>query len=254
MIGVVFGEFDMQSSGVTVTDTNIYSAPQNRIQADALAETDGALIVKQQYQPKTFTVDGILRADTIALFESLLDGFKVAMSRKNQGLDIDYAGGTRRWLASYQNMVITKRGNTSARFSVELLSPDGMGWNVTESTLVAATTVTAASQVLDVSVDGSYKTEPLIAVTVTSLTGGTAKTVSLANSTTLRGISITRTWAANNVLEVDSLKKTVFVNNAPVEFTGQFPEFEPGGAGVSYIDDFTTRSVSVSATYTKRWL
>jgi len=108
MIGLKYGDFDLQANGVTTTDTDLYSAPQNAVQADDLAEADGSLIVQQRYKSKTFTITGRLRTDTVALTDQLIDTFKIAMSRKNQAFDIDYAGGIRRYLATAQNIIITR--------------------------------------------------------------------------------------------------------------------------------------------------
>lgn len=264
MIGLKFGNFNLQSGGVTktgadglgvtVTGTDVYSAPQNKIQADTLAESDGALIVKQQYTSKTFSVEGYLRADTIAALEALIDRFKVAMSQKNQGFDLDYAGGVRRYLASYQNMIIAKRSNTTASFSVELLSPDGMGWDVDSTALIEPTGLTSSNVTLPIDVGGSYMAEPIIQVALNTVTGGTNRTVSISNATTLRGMAITRDWAAGDMLEINSLKKTVYVNGIVQEFTGQFPSFAPGIGALQYVDDLGARDATIQASYTRRWL
>ncbi|MFF6951830.1 hypothetical protein ACFZAD_24625 [Streptomyces iakyrus] len=254
MIGILYGSFNMQGDGVTVTDTNVYSSPPNRIQADKLAESDGALVVKQQYDSKTFTVEGYLRADTLAGLETLMDTFKAAMAVKNQAFDIDYAGGVRRYLASAQNVIVAKSSNTTAGFSVEFLSPDGVGWDVDGSPLLSASTLTTSNVLTSINVGGTYQAEPLVTVTVNSLTGGTDKTITISNGTTLRGLSVTRTWTAGDVLEIDSLKKSVFVNDIPAEFSGQFPRWSIGDGSVSYLDDFSTRDVTIEASYTRRWL
>lgn len=254
MIGVKYGSFDMQANGYRVTDTDVYSSPENRIQADSLAESDGALVVKQQFTSKTFKVEGWFRGNTIAESESMMDAFKTAMSVKNQVFDIDYAGGIRRYLASAQNVILAKRGLTSVGFSVQFLSPDGVGWDLTSTSLLTPTGNTLSTNSYAITSGGSYQSEPLIKVTVNTVTGGTSKTIQISNGSTLRGISINRTWANGDVVEIDSLKKTVYVNNIQTQFTGQFPKWESGTGVLNYIDDFTTRDVTIEASYTRRWL
>lgn len=254
MIGVSYGDFNLQADGVTVTGTDVYSAPTNNIQADPLAERDGALIVKQQFGKKTFTVEGYIRKDTIIELEAALDTFKLAMSKKNQGFDIDYAGGIRRYLASAQNNIISRRGLTSAGFSVEFVSPDGMGWDLESAVLISPTSISVSNTTLALSVGGSYKADPVVKVTVSAVTGGTSKTITLSNAATLRSVSVTRTWTAGDVLEIDTLKGSVLVNGIAHDFTGQLLSFDPGDGGIGYLDDFTTRTVALEASYTKRWL
>jgi hypothetical protein len=254
VIGVKYGSYDMQGGGSVVTDTDVYSAPPNSIQADALAELDGSLIVKQRYTSKTFRVEGYLRADSIAALETLIDTFKRAMSVKNQAFDIDYAGGIRRYLASSQNTMISKSSLTTAGFTVEFLSPDGMGWSLDSTALVTPTGITTSSASIPLTVAGSYQCEPKISVKLNTLSGGTTKTISITNDATLRGISVTRTWVAGDLLEIDSLAKTVFVNDIPVEFKGQFLTWAVGAGAVGYLDDLTARDATITASYTRRWL
>lgn len=254
MIGVSYGDLNMQADGVTVTATDVYSAPTNSIQADELAERDGALIVKQQFQKKMFKVEGLIRKSTRLELEQTLDSFKLAMSKKNQGFDVDYAGGIRRYLASVQNNIISSRGITSVGFSIEFLSPDGMGWDLDSTVLISPTAVTSSNQTVSLNVGGTYKADPLVKVTIGAITGGTSKTITLSNAATLRSIAVTRTWVAGDVLEIDTLKGSVLVNGAAHDFSGQLLSFEPGDGGLGYLDDFTTRTVTINGSYTRRWL
>lgn len=251
---VKYGDFDMQAGGVTVVDTDVLSAPTNRIQADQLAERDGALVVKQQFDSKTFTVSGTLRASNPTDFEILTDVFKAAIAKRNQPFDIAHAGGTRRYLASAQNIIITQRGPSGAGFSVQFLSPDGMGWDINSSPLIPATTLSQSAQTVAFIVGGSYKAEPYVKLTVNTVTGGSNKTMTIGNASTLRTVSITRTWANGDVLEMDTLKGELLVNGLAVDYRGALLSFEPGDAGLTYNDDFTTRDVTILSSYTRRWL
>lgn len=255
MKAVAFGDFNMQADGVRVIDTDVYSAPPNKIQADALAERDGSLVTQQQYDSKPFNVSGILRKDTQVELEELLDTFKQAMARKNQAFDIQHGTGIRRYLASAQNIIISRRGLTSAAFSVQFFSPDGMGWDLESSDLISSTNLTASNVTVPLTVEGSYRADPIIRVTVNTISGGSpSKTISLSNASTLRTLSVTRSWAAGDVLEIDTLKGQLLVNGIATEFRGQLPSFEPGDGALVYLDDFTTRDVTLVSSYTRRWL
>jgi hypothetical protein len=254
MIGVKFGDFNMQADGVVVTDTDVYSAPANKIQADPLAERDGALVVKQQYDSKVFTVEGYIRKDSLAELEQMMDTFKGAMARKSQAFDVDYAGGIRRYLASAQNIMLSKSSLTTAGFSVQFLSPDGMGWDLDSTPLISSANTSQSNTTISLSVGGTYKADPIVTVTVNTLTASGDKTITLTNAATLRSISVTRTWTAGDVLEIDTLKGLVLVNGQAHDFTGQLLSFEPGDGGLGYLDDFSARDVTINANYTRRWL
>lgn len=256
MIGFKFGLFNLQdpANGVWVTKTNVYSAPTNDIQADALANRDGAYVVKQTYRSKTFQVEGVLRSSTRAGLEQLMDTFKTVMAQKNQAFDVDYAGGIRRFLANATTVIIADIGLTSAAFSVEMMSPDGMGWSLDQVNLIDSSSITTSTAVFSALLIGSYQIEPVIRLELTSVTGGTNKTVTITNGASLRGIRITRNWSSGDVLEFDSAKRTLYVNSIETDFQGQFPVFDPGTAILNYLDDFSARTATIRSYYTPRWL
>jgi phage-related protein len=256
MIAVSYNGTSLQSGGIVTTDTTVYSSPKKTIQAEKLAESDGSVIVKETWESKVFTCDGIVSASTISGLDTLLDTFKALLNNRKQNFDIDYAGSTRRYVATPQNVIITReRGLNRAGWSVEFFCESPVGSDTTSSTLLGSTVVTSSTSTSAVTVGGSYKAEPDITVTVTSVTGGSPnKTITIANGTDLKGISITRTWTAGDVLEIDCMNKTVYVNNVATASSGLFPSWDAGTGSLTYIDDFTTRSVTLSATYTKRFL
>jgi hypothetical protein len=259
MIGIYFDVYSLQSSGtygVHTTSTDIYSAPRLTTQDEKLAQADGSVIVKATLEPKVFSCDGYMIEADISALDTLLDEFKQALNKQNQNFDIDYAGSTRRYVATPRNIMISRdKGLNSAGWSVEFFCANPVGAEISTSALLAATVNTSSSLVSTITVNGSYVAEPLITVTLTAVTGGTTnKTITISNDTTLRGISITRDWSATDVLEIDCLNKTLYVNDTVVAYSGQFPKWTPGNGAISYLDDFTTRTVSIEATYTKRYL
>lgn len=254
MIGIKFGSFDMQANGCRVIRTDVYSPPANDIQADSLAERDGVLITQQRLKSKPFKVEGLLRASTRSAVEQLRDTFLAAMSQKNQAFDIDYNGSTRRYLASAENIMLTDTSLTTFAFTVSFLCPDGVGWDIDSSTLISAIGVTTSVAGLSLTVGGTYMASPSILLVINTMTGAATNTISIGNGSTLRTMSVTRAWAASDRLEVNSLTGTVYVNSIATDYKGQLPTFAPGAGSLSYLDDFSARSVTISASYAKRWL
>jgi len=255
MTGITFDSYNLNGDGVYTTDTDVFSAPPINISAESLAESDGSVIVKRRIDPKVFQCEGYMVADTTEALDDLIDVFKTALNKQGQNFDIDYSGTTRRYVATPRNIVISRpKGLNSAGWSVEFYCAVPVGSLIAAENLFVTATTTLTQDTVSFTVNGSYKAEPLITVTIDSITGGTTKTITLSNASTLRGLSITRTWIATDVLEMDCLNKTIFVNNMAVEYTGQFPVWEPGNNGLTYLDDFTTRSVDIAGTYTQRYL
>jgi hypothetical protein len=137
MINMTYGGYSLQASGVTTADTDIYSVPNKTIQAEKLAESDGSVIVKETYESKKFTCNGTLMASSIAAMDTLIDTFKTAMNATKQNFDIDYAGSTRRYIATPRNVVITRaHGLNQAGWSIEFFCESPSGSDIAVSTLI----------------------------------------------------------------------------------------------------------------------
>ncbi len=256
MINASYGSLNMQTGGITVTDSpDLYNAAKKTVQTEKLSETDGSIIVKSTYESKIFTLNGYMQAADIPTLDALIDTFKAALNLEAQPMNIDYAGSTRSYIATADNIVISRpTGMNSCTFSVEFTCASPAGMDTTTSTLLSATSISSSSALPSITVAGSYKAQPLIVLTLTAVTGATGGTITIQNGLTLRGISVTRTWSAGDVLEIDCANHVLYVNNSIVPFSGQFPSWDVGSSTISYVDNFTTRSASITATYTRRFL
>lgn len=254
VIGVKFGGYDLQSGGVVIEETDVWSPPDREIQAAELAGRDGALVVQQRYRSKRFSIRGHIQKPTRVEADQARDAFLVAVSTKNTSFDIDHGSSIRRYLASANNVGLTRPTPTTFLFDVEFLSPDGMGWDIDTTQILAPTNVSTTAASIPITVGGTYQSEPMITLIMSSLTGGTNRTVTVRNGETMRGLSITRDWSLGDTLEINSLKKSVYINGVTTMFTGQFPVFEPGQRILGYVDDLTSRSASLSMSHIQRWL
>lgn len=257
MTSIVYNGLNLQTGGFTIEDSDIFAMPANTIQMERLAEEDGSVLVKATYEPKSFSVTGSVIGADIPTTDGLIDTLKTALNTTKQNFDIDWAGSTRRYVATPQNAVITRpRGLAVATFSVTFQCESPAGMDTTGSTLLSATTITTSTSVNSWTVNGSYKAQPVITLTLGSVSStNPTDTITISNGSTLRGLSVVRTWAAADVLAIDCLNKTLYVNNLVTPFTGQFPTWDPGVGTVSYVDTFSTsRSATLSATYTRRFL
>lgn len=251
-----YGSFDLQSESVVTQETDVWSPAVKNVQVEPLAQHDGGSYVRDSLAPKTFSIAGTLQgADTRAETDALIDAFVLGLSPSQTNFDIDNGSGKRRYICTAKSPVLArKKGLNTVGFSVEFVVPSGVGSDVDTSVLLAPTAITTATSSTAITVGGTYIAEPTIRLVYSAISGGTAKTVSISNGTTLRGIQITRNWVSGDVLELDSTNMSLYVNSIPVDFSGMFPEWDVGTGAITVIDDFTTRTGSLSATYTRRWL
>lgn len=253
-IQVTFNDNDLnQVSGLTITNREVNLLPNRELQSYPLAKADKSILTSSNYLNKKITIEGAITLSSRALAEQSLDLLKSLVQDQQGSLKVLEAGDIRTYYATMSAMS-TRLSGGYVRFGIEFLCSDPLGYHVGQEILIAGTANTNSTAVIPLTVAGSYKAEPEITANISALTGGTTKTVTLANAADNIGISVTRTWTAGDILVVDSYNRSVLVNNSEVEYAGRFPSFAPGSRSLAYTDDLTTRTVLISASYTKRWL
>lgn len=252
----IFDGYDFAANGLTITKLDMYTRAPKDLQLEDLADEDGAVLVSSRYKPKPITIEGVInnKADEATL-EAAMDDMIANLSGEKRVLDIPHAGSTRRFIATAGDLIISRErsGATTAGFSIVFTVPEGFGSD-TGTTTLASQTITTAQQNVSISIGGSFKAQPDITFTVTSVSGGSpSKAVRITNPTTTQGITITRNWAAGDVVVLNSRNRTVYVNNVQIYSTGAFPIWDKGSGILAWSDDFSARSVNLLATYTRRW-
>lgn len=240
--------------GLTVTETNPYGMPEYETNGFPLASTDGAALASQYYRKRIINIQCTLTRTSRALLEQSIDTLKSILRPQEKTLQLMIAGSIRLFTATAQNTMITDNAGGFAKINIEFLCSDPFGYDPYLTTALAQTGITATSQSYNFSVTGTAKQQPIFSITVNSVTGGTNKEISLTLASISAAISVTRTWAAGDVLVIDTHAKTVKVNGTAVDYDGPLPDLEVGTYSALYADEFTTRNVSLTVQYTKRYL
>lgn len=251
-----FGGNDLQTYD-PATDTGIITnsiehtdLPAKDVQLYALA--NASVIPNVSHPNKAITLGGVIKGDSQTDLDNRIDSFKAYFNGKDKNLDIDYAGTTRRYIATANAIQITRQQKALwASFTVTIVCSQPFGRNITPTTALSASGRT----------DDTYDTDthtfvgtaplqlPVVTITLTALTGGTAKDVIFGNVLTGQQITVNRTWVANDVLVIDNVLRKVMVNDVEVAFTGAFPDFLPGLGTFYYNDTLTTRTFDIEIEY-----
>lgn len=252
----VFNDWDFAVHGLTINRMELYNyAPD--LQLEDRAASDGSLLVSRRHTAKPVVLAGRMKAVSVDALDSLIDTAILKLSGLGGILDVDHAGGVRRFIASSSNVSITRAryGATIADFFVEFIVPSGYGMDTTASEFVAATVITASTASIAVTAGGSYKAQPLITISLTSVTGDIPpRSISISNPDNGSYITLFDDFETGDTIIIDSENKRALVNYGEVTFSGQFPTWEPGSGVIEYSDDLTTRSATLTANYTRRWL
>lgn len=236
-----------------VTSTNAY--PNRQLATYKLARADKSVTTSAEFASKSVVISGNLKGDNGDKndAESKWQVVKSYLNQREQPLVVTQYGQDIQYTATVSRITDKFTGGY-LEWEIEFFCSDPIGYELTESTFINSTTVTTNTYNTNVAVGGSHYAQPTITAAINSGTGLTSQTITIKNAETGLGITITRTWAAGETLEVNCTDKVVRVNGSLVDYSGGFPTFYPGSRTIAYIDTFTTRSVSLAGTYIKRYV
>jgi phage-related protein len=254
-IPVKYDDFDLQLSPYKVTRIDAYSAAPRTLQNEQLAKRDGGITVYSRYESKNILIEGQIKTQTQSSLELAIDTLTTALNKFERKLEIGYAGGTRTYITTQNNIQITRDrgGSTYANFSIEFLSPQPFGLNETSINFIN-TTITLGSISVSINNQGSYKAEPVLSVTLTSFTGAGERFITIGNPVLAQRVTITNEFEEGDTITIDCFNKDVFLNGSLVEYRGKIPEWAPGVGSIEWVDSFTARSVNIQATYQRKYL
>lgn len=255
-VNVVFNSVDLQTSSIITQKSTHYNIPTKDMPVYPLAHANkSASPNNPNYPNRKIIIEGKLRASTISALETLIDTFKAYFNVEDANLDIDWAGGTRRFVATGTPDVKSERGLNTADFSVVFDCDYPFGEDTSSTSLVSASGSTGATRGDSITVAGSAKYQlPIITITINSLTDGTDSYMTVSNNANGQGITILGDFAASDEIVIDCETRTVTINGTEVDYVGSFPEFETGSQQINYADGFTARNIDYDVDYTKRYL
>lgn len=207
---------------------------------------------------KIIVISGVIKGSSQADLDNRIDTFKGYLNGKKKNLDIDYGGGTRRYIATVpkDRIKIPREDGTKlwTPFTVEFLCTEPFGLDITPTSLFSVAGHTTASYTATPTVGGNAEHQlPVFTITINSLTG-TGDYVQISNNANNQGILIIgQGLTAGDIVVIDCAQRIVTINGTEIDFSGGMIELEPGAASISYADGFTTRNVDIAAEYVKRW-
>lgn len=233
----------------------VVSLPDKKTNIYDLADTDGNVASKPTYPRKRVTITGFIAGSSENDLDSRIDGLKAIFNQDGKNLDIYYNGSMRRYVAVVDGLpVVRRQRGLFATFTVSFICQP-FGSDTGTTSLFSQAGYTSATYTATPTVGGNAPSQlPVITITVTAKTGA-GDYIQLTNDLNgqtmlIYGLGLT----AGDVLVIDSSAKTVTKNGVKVKVFGTFITLAPGASSVTYTDGFTTRTVTISAVYYKRWL
>jgi len=213
------------------------SAPDRIITSVPLAREDGEILIAERYGIKRIYLSGIITGATQAELEDNIDDFKELFSRPEKNLDIDWNGGTLRYVASCSKHDFDRDHfhllfcPWTAEFTV--LSGEGKNTSTTKPLDEHPVTVTTPGAD-SFSMLGSKPAKPVITLKGSNW-ASSIKGVEYKNVDTGEKIVVTRnkSWGTTDSIIINCLLKKVTDNLAASAYTegnfyGVFPKFQIG--------------------------
>lgn len=239
--------------GAYIIDHDFNKLPERIVAINKLARSNKSVVTSAEYSAKEVSVIFHLYGCDRDEAEEALVALKGQLRTVNGDLVVKQASIDTTYSDATLNEISYEWFSNKIILTLVFIVADPIGYE-DSNTVLLNTTITASTASNAVSNAGSFDAEPIINITVTTVTGGTDQSLSVTNEETGQGITLTRTWANGDTVEVNSDAKTVVINGASSDFTGQFPVFPPGTGSLGYSDTFTTRSVNLSVTYQKHYV
>lgn len=261
---ISFASNDLQTEYIKTEFINHGDIPQKNVDLYEVANANKSAIPNVDYPNRIITISGTLKTGEDVssgstrqeMLDELIDTFKGYFTGKDENLDINYAGTTRRYTATVNSLGIDRGVNGKyATFNIEFICTDPFGREITATEIADESGHTSSTYNTTPTIGGNALSQmPVFTITVNSLTGD-GDYIQVSNDNNEQKILILgQSIEAGDVITIDSENREVRINGELVDFDGTFIELAPGAQSLTYTDGFDTRDVDIQIEYYKRYL
>jgi len=250
-------QFDVDDYDIsTITDFNIrridsVGFPSTDVKISPSLTDDGGLATSLYYRDKVITVSGEIAASS---YEDMQTAVREIMNRcqgVNKTLNFDVEGTRTVYTASMENVSMKESRGGFMEIKLMFVAHDPIGVSAGYNS-TTDTGITAIDNDTAVTVAGSYHALPVITLTINSITVTNPATVTITSDN--GALAISRDWAVNEVLIIDSESRTVKVDGTAVLYSGILPTLNVGSTDITYDDTFTARNIDILLKHKTRFL
>src|SRR5665213_2429762 len=191
-VNVSFNGNSLQTANIITNTINHAGLPTKRAQSYALSHANRSFIPFVEYPTKPITITGTLVSDNIADMDALIDTFDSYFVQQDANLDIDYNGGTRRYICTATNMAVDRPGNLAwANFTVTFTCTQAFGQDTTTTTALSASGRTSSTYSDSYTFLGTAPFQlPIVTITLTAVSDTTGGYIIWGNASTGQAIYI----------------------------------------------------------------
>ena len=229
-MSIKYDNTELQGATYTPRFVKHESAPDRIVNSLKLARQDGEVIIDDTMGVKYIDIQGILIGSSQSDLETKIDAFKELIARKDKNLDIDWAGGTRRYVCrSISHSIDRDHYNISyVPYTIRFLVPTGYGQDTAETTALNKSAITATTDSETITFAGSVT--PKLRHKVIVDVRGNADVIRIENTVSGDYIEVDIDgFVTTDYLEIDEVAQTVKKNGSTnLSYRGKFPSVTPG--------------------------
>lgn len=248
---ISFDGVSLMSGAYKIEEWDIENVDNRDLVLYGLARHRGQNLLLTDYAAKKFKMAGSIIGSSQADLEQKIDELKELLQRTSRPLDYDYAGGTRRIIATTTRLSIPRRfyNVTFANFEAELIAPDGVAY-ATELTTIPLSAVSDLVKTGTFTILGSTSPDVALKLTLTAENAITELSL-LVNGDK---ITLNEAFSVNDVIIFDQRTLKVTVNGVEKDYTGIFPEFQVGANAYQITAVGTSLTYDAELSYTKTYI
>lgn len=253
--GVYFDGVDLTTlQNIYITDLiGLDTEPEAVFSNDKLSRRDGEVLFDKHYGKRKFQMAGVILANSRASYLQARSTLIQNLQSIEATLRVPFDDDSVDFTATLENVIFDNKGGGFGSFSISFICSDPFGYDAQNRVLLdgASTSSLSNSYSLLETIGGTYATPATFTITFTGLTGSTGKYVDIANEAG-DNIRVTRDWSNDDVLVINMKDRTVKVNGALKDYTGNFWNFSVGDTTVTYSTNMTTATAHATCIYKRR--
>lgn len=243
---VSFANYPLNIGDCMVTQVQHEAMPERDRDTFALPKRDGGGSLGDYWRGRRIRISGYLQAETRDALDTAIDTLKQYLATENGSLRIVTAGVVREYSGTLTNgaSAFAREGYHQTFIPFELQFdcrvPDGYGRaeNYTSLEFLDQTSLAYTEEIPHA---GTAKASAIIRVNFTAAVNVSA--ISFRNNTRDETLSVTQSFTAGDLFEIDTVNMTVKKNSSQIDYSGQFPYLNPN------VNNFTLTLVGTSATW-----
>ncbi len=228
-INVTFNGFDLQNDTYTTTNINYRHLAEKVIDTKPRPRTGGFDVVDTYYSRKVITLTGWIRADSEDALRTARDNLFKALRPQEKDLDIDYGTDVLRYKATVSRIDVPEEHFHINRlpFTIEFVA---LPWATKTTQSQDSKTITSSPYSNSIDFGGTFGPFPVLKWSVSGTPASAITAIKFENTTTGDWIEVDNLTLDSNgdYLEIDCAGMTVKEGTTSKDFSGVFPEFEPG--------------------------